>query len=86
MNQSLASIKRFFIPAVILTIGLLVTQCAPDKAKMEAEKINSIIDSMSLEQKSKLLIGANRPYEMPDSIAERYGRRRPDLSDFLIWE
>lgn len=67
----------------ILIAGLAVQNCSVDQNKKDQKKIDEIIQSMTLEQKAMLVIGArtSRNYNLPDSILQRLGMQRDEITD-----
>lgn len=68
--------KRLNLFLLVLAFGLFASSCNPQKQDADQEKLNQILNSMTLKEKAQLVIGTGMFFEMPDSMMKQFGGSR----------
>ena len=68
--------KRLNLFLLVLAFGLFASSCNPKKQDADQEKLNQILNSMTLKEKAQLVIGTGMFFEMPDSMMKQFGGSR----------
>lgn len=74
-------IRTWGLVAIMVAPILMISCNSENRSADQSAKIRQIIDQMTLDQKAKLVVGTGMHFELPDSIASRFRRRAPEITD-----